>query len=295
MKVLVACEESQEVTAAFIAAGHDAMSCDLYHPGAKGLPHYQGDLFDVLGDGWDLVIAHPPCTAIAVSGNRWYAGTQARCDAIAFVERIWFFEGYRGPLCIENPVGVLTTQSRLPVKPQYIQPWQFGHGETKRTGLWLRDLPPLAPTNIVCGREQRIWKMAPGPDRQRERSKTFPGIAAAMAAQWSCITTPDYCIQSIAARIGCAATICQSPADYCSDNERVIDALNEADADDRPVVDEAPWEDGFSWPGYEYVAYVPILERRRDEILSIFKEEPLTKEQASALIDELAEIETRLD
>jgi len=184
LNVLIACEESQEVTAAFIALGHNAMSCDLNHDGAKGLPHYRGDLFDILGDGWDLVIAHPPCTYIAVSGNRWYAGTQARRDAVAFIERIWFFAGYRGRLGIENPVGVLTTESRLPVKPQYIQPWLFGHGETKRTGLCLRHLAPLAPTQIVEGREQRIWKMPPSPERAKLRSRTYPGIAAAMAEQW---------------------------------------------------------------------------------------------------------------
>ena len=182
MKILVACEESQEVTAAFIALGHDAMSCDLL-PGAKGLPHYQGDMFDILQNDWDLVIAHPPCTYIAVSGNRWYVGTPERKQGVEFVERIWFEWG--GKLCIENPVGVLT-KSRIPVSPQYIQPWQFGHGETKKTGLWLRGLPELVPTNIVDGREQRIWKMPPSPDRQRMRSRTYSGIAQAMASQWSC-------------------------------------------------------------------------------------------------------------
>lgn len=184
MNILVGCETSQEVLAAFMALGHTGMSCDKYYPGEKGLPHYQGDLFDILGCGWDLVIAHPPCTHLAVSGNRWYAGTQQRLDAIAFVERIWFFDGYKGPLAIENPVGVLSTQSRLPVAPQYIQPWQFGHGETKKTGLWLRDLPPLAPTNTAEGREQRIWKMPPSAGRQKERSRTYSGIAQAMAQQW---------------------------------------------------------------------------------------------------------------
>lgn len=194
MNIAVMGEESQEVLAAFMALGHTGISCDIAHPGAKGLPHYQGDMFDILGCGWDLVIAHPPCTYIAVSGNRYYAGTQKRLDAIAFVEKIWFFDGYRGPLCIENPVGVLTTMSRLPVKPQYIQPWQFGHGETKKTGLWLRDLPPLKPTCIVEGREQRIWKMPPSETRSRERSRTYPGIAKAMAEQWGGKVTNVTCL-----------------------------------------------------------------------------------------------------
>jgi hypothetical protein len=183
MRVLIGCEESGVVRDAFAALGHDAWSCDLLPSRTPG-NHYQCDLFDVLGSGWDLVITHPPCTAVAVCGNKTYAGTQARRDGIEFIERIWFYKGYQGHLAIENPVGVLPTQSRLPVKPQYIQPWQFGHGETKRTGLWLRDLPRLIPTNIVAGREQRIWKMPPGENRQRDRSVTFSGIAAAMAEQW---------------------------------------------------------------------------------------------------------------
>jgi hypothetical protein len=183
MNVLIACEESGTVRDEFTQLGHNAWSCDIL-PTCKTGNHYQCDLFDVLGNGWDLVIAHPPCTALSLSGNRWYAGTQARRDAIAFVERIWFFDDYSGPLAIENPVGVLTTQSLLPTRPQYIQPWQFGHGETKKTGLWLRGLAPLIPTHIVEGREQRIWKMPPSSDRQRERSITYPGIARAMAAQW---------------------------------------------------------------------------------------------------------------
>jgi hypothetical protein len=187
MNIAVLGENSQEVLAAFVALGHTGISCDLNHEGEKGLPHYKGDMFDILGCGWDLVIAHPPCTHIAVSGNRWWAGTPERKAAIEFVERIWFFQYYTGPLCIENPVGVLTTESRIPVKPQYIQPWQFGHGETKKTGLWLRDLPPLVPTDIVDGRENRIWKMPPSPDRAKERSRTYPGIARAMAEQWGAL------------------------------------------------------------------------------------------------------------
>jgi len=182
-KILVACECSGIVRDAFAAIGWDAWSCDLKPSETPG-NHYQGDMFDILGCGWDLVIAHPPCTHLSVSGNRWYAGTQARLDAVKFVERIWDFDGYRGSLVIENPVGVLSTMSKLGKASQYIQPWQFGHGETKKTGLWLRDLPKLQPSNIVSGRDNRILKMAPSPERQTERSRTYSGIAAAMASQW---------------------------------------------------------------------------------------------------------------
>ena len=181
MNVLVACEESQEVTAAFIALGHNAMSCDLL-PGAKGLPHYQGDMFDLDFSQFDLVIAHPPCTWIANSGNKHYAKTQKRQEAADFIWRVWNIPVVR--MALENPVGQINTYLPGMPKPQYIQPHQFGHGETKKTGLWLRGLPPLVPTNDVPGREQRIWKMPPSPDRQRERSRTYPGIAQAMAQQW---------------------------------------------------------------------------------------------------------------
>jgi len=181
MKVLIACEYSGTVRDAFIARGHDAMSCDLLPTDKEG-PHYQGDLFDVLNDGWDLVIAHPPCTALCVSGNRHYAETQARLDGVEFVEKIW--DGYGGKLAIENPVGVLSSMSKLGKATQYIQPWQFGHGETKKTGLWLRDLPLLTPTDIVEGRADRIHKMPPSVDRWKLRSTTYAGIAKAMAEQW---------------------------------------------------------------------------------------------------------------
>ena len=183
MRVLVGCEESQEVTAAFIALGHDAMSCDIDYPGAKGLPHYQGDMFDLDFSQFDLIIAHPPCTCIANSGNRHYAGTQARKEAADFIWKVWNIPCKR--LAIENPVGQINTYLPDMPQPQYIQPYEFGHGETKKTGLWLRGLPPLVPTNKVDGREQRIWKMPPGPNRKRDRSRTYPGIARAMAEQWS--------------------------------------------------------------------------------------------------------------
>lgn len=181
MKILIACEYSGIVRDAFIERGHNAISCDLL-PTEKIGPHYQGDLFDILDDSYDLIIAHPPCTAICVSGNRHYAGTQARIDGIKFIEHIW--DTYKGPLAVENPVGVLSTMSKLGKPTQYIQPWQFGHGETKKTGLWLRGLPKLIPTDIIEGRENRIWKMPPSMDRGKLRSCTYQGIADAMAAQW---------------------------------------------------------------------------------------------------------------
>ena len=181
MKVLVACEYSGIVRDAFIRRGHDAMSCDLLPTDSPG-PHYQGDVFDLDWSSFDLVIAHPPCTALAVSGNRHYAGTKAREDAAEFVRRMWRQPVER--LAIENPVGVLNRLLPDLPRPQYVQPWQFGHGETKKTGLWLRGLPPLEPTEIVDGREQRIWKLPPSADRWKIRSTTFPGIADAMAEQW---------------------------------------------------------------------------------------------------------------
>lgn len=181
MKILVACEYSGIVRNAFAEKGHDAVSCDLLSSESSG-KHFKGDLWDIAYNyDWDLVIAHPPCTHLAVSGNRWYAGTKEREDAVKFVERIWYLKVDK--LCIENPVGVLSTKSKLP-KPYYIQPWQFGHGETKKTGLWTRGLPQLQPTNIVEGRADRIHKMPPSKDRSKLRSLTYQGIADAMAQQW---------------------------------------------------------------------------------------------------------------
>jgi hypothetical protein len=197
MRVLVACEFSGAVRDAFAALGHDAWSCDILPSETPG-NHYQGDLFDVILDGWNLVIAHPPCTALCVSGNRWYAGIDARRQAIEFVERIWSLPLPR--LVIENPVGVLSTMSVLGKASQYIQPWQFGHGETKKTGLWLRGVPPLQPTQIVQGREGRVWRMPPSATRSLERARTYPGVAAAMAEQWSAaLTTPPVlCFEQLA-------------------------------------------------------------------------------------------------
>lgn len=182
MKVLVACEYSGVVRDAFIGGGHSAMSCDLL-PTERPGPHYQGDVLDVLDDGWDLMLAFPPCTHLAVSGARWFPEKRAdgrQQAALAFVRALLDADIPR--IALENPVSIISSHIRKP--DQTIQPWQFGHGETKRTCIWLKGLPPLTPTNIVEGREARVHRMAPGPDRWKERSRTFPGIAQAMADQW---------------------------------------------------------------------------------------------------------------
>ena len=180
MRVLVACEYSGTVRDAFLSAGHDAMSCDLLPTDAAG-PHYQGDVRDVLNDGWDLMIAHPPCTHLAVSGARWFKAKQVeQAEALAFVRLL--MDAPVSRIAIENPVSVISSRIRKP--DQVIQPWQFGHGETKATCLWLKGLPKLTPTNIVDGRINRIHRMPPSPDRWKLRSTTYKGIAAAMAAQW---------------------------------------------------------------------------------------------------------------
>lgn len=180
MKVLVGCEYSGIVRDAFIARGHDAMSCDLL-PTERAGPHYQGDVRDVLGDGWDLAIFHPPCTHLAVSGARWFREKQdEQAEALEFVRELLAAPIPR--IALENPVSIISSRIRKP--DQTIQPWQFGHGEVKRTCLWLHNLPPLVPTMIVEGREARVHRMPPGPDRWKERSRTFPGIAEAMAKQW---------------------------------------------------------------------------------------------------------------
>lgn len=191
MRVLVACEESQEVCKAFRARGHEAFSNDIV-PCSGGHPewHIQDDVRNVLRHDisseaeWDLVIAFPPCTDLAVSGARWFKEKQANGEqekSIQFFEFFTYLKTYQ--VAIENPIGIMSTLYRKP--DQIIQPWQFGHGETKSTCLWLKGLPKLTPTNIVEGREQRIWKMAPSADRAKLRSKTYPGIAKAMAATWS--------------------------------------------------------------------------------------------------------------
>ncbi len=184
MRVLVACESSGTVRDAFIRAGHDAMSCDLLPTDVPG-PHYQGDVFDVIDYPWDLMIGHPPCTHLSVSGSRHFAAKKldGRQQAgVSFFMRLIRQSAHIQMVAIENPVCIMSSLYRKP--DQIIQPWQFGHGETKATCLWLKGLPLLQPTNIVEGREARIHRMPPFPDRWKERSKTFHGIADAMASQW---------------------------------------------------------------------------------------------------------------
>jgi hypothetical protein len=184
MKVLIGCESSGKVRDAFIALGHDAMSCDLLPTDAPG-PHYQGDVFDVLDYPWDIGIFHPACTHLSVSGARHFAAKRMdgrQQAAVAFVMRLERRSRHIRKRAFENPVSIL---SRLWRKPdQIIQPWQFGHGETKATCLWLDGLDPLEPTEIVEGREARIHKMPPSADRWKKRSETFDGIARAFALQW---------------------------------------------------------------------------------------------------------------
>jgi hypothetical protein len=180
MKVLIACEYSGRVRDAFIKMGHDAMSCDLL-PTERPGPHYQGDVRNIMAMGWDLMIAHPPCTHLAVSGARYFAIKQdVQAEALEFVRMLMGADIPR--IAIENPVSIISTRIRKP--DQIIQPWQFGHGETKTTCLWLKNLPRLQTTNIVEGRADRIHKMPPSPDRWKERSRTYQGIADAMAEQW---------------------------------------------------------------------------------------------------------------
>lgn len=182
MRVLVACEYSGTVRDAFRALGHDAMSCDLLPTDVPG-PHYQGDVRDVLYDGWDLMIGHPPCTDLATSGNAHMAAKRAdgRVDAgLDFVRLLMNAPIPR--IAIENPRSVISSHIRP--ADQLIHPWQFGHGEQKATCLWIKNLTLLQPTQLVPGREQRIYNLSPSPDRWKERSKTFPGIAKAMAEQW---------------------------------------------------------------------------------------------------------------
>lgn len=185
MRILVACEESGRVRDAFIRRGHDAMSCDLLPTASPG-PHYRGDVQDVLGDGWDLMVAHPPCDHLAVSGARWFPEKRADGRQQAALEFVGLLLDADIPrIALENPVSIISSHFRKP--DQIIQPWQFGHGETKATCLWLKNLPPLTPTELVEGREPAVWKMPPGPDRKRLRSRTYHGVAEAMAAQWGAL------------------------------------------------------------------------------------------------------------
>lgn len=182
MKVLIACEYSGRVRDAFIKLGHDAISCDLLPTDAPG-PHYQGDVFDIINDGFDLMIAHPPCTHLAVSGARHFARKRESGEQQAAIE--FFMSLANAPIAkkaIENPICIMSSIWRKP--DQIIHPWMFGHGETKSTCLWLEGLEKLKPTNIVEGREDRIHKMPPSADRWKLRSTTYQGIADAFAEQW---------------------------------------------------------------------------------------------------------------
>ncbi len=185
MKVLIACEFSGIVRDAFIALGHNAWSCDLL-PTEKPGPHLEMSVLHVLEHDpeWDMMIAHPPCTMLTRSGARWWKGREKEQQAsLDFVKSL--MDAPIGRICIENPPGKIGTAIRK--ADQTIQPWQFGHGETKATSFWLKNLPFLRQTNIVEGREPRVHWAKPGPDRWKERSRTLPGIAAAMASQWGAL------------------------------------------------------------------------------------------------------------
>ena len=190
MRVLVACEYSGTVRDAFKARGHDAWSCDLLPTDSPG-QHIQGDVLEILNDEWDLVIAHPPCTHLAVSGARWFKDKQKeQGEALEFFRKI--LEAPVNKICVENPVSIVSSRIRKP--DQTIQPWMFGHEVSKKTCLWLKNLPLLTPTNIVgkgefvtfsSGKKMPSWyNLSPGEDRWKIRSKTFEGIAKAMAEQW---------------------------------------------------------------------------------------------------------------
>lgn len=190
MRVLIACEYSGTVRDAFIARGHDAISCDLLPSETPG-PHYQGQVQDILRDGWDLMIAHPPCTHLAVSGARWFKDkAQEQAEALDFVRLLLAAPIPR--IALENPVSIISSRIRKP--DQIIQPWQFGHEASKTTCLWLKRLPPLTPTNVVgkgarhvtkSGKSLPKWyNLPPSADRWKIRSATFQGIADAMANQW---------------------------------------------------------------------------------------------------------------
>lgn len=197
MKVLIACEFSGTVRDAFKRRGHDAWSCDLLPTEAPG-NHIQGDVLNVLDDGWDLMIGHPPCTHLAVSGARHFHKKKKRQQrALEF-----FCALLNAPIpriCLENPVSV--AGSRVGPADQIIQPWQFGHGEMKTTCLWLKNLRPLRPTKIVEGREQRVHRMPPSPDRWKLRAKTYEGVAEAMADQWGDGRMAGFGLDTMAARV----------------------------------------------------------------------------------------------
>ena len=181
MRIIIGCEISGKVRDAFYRRGHDVWSCDLRysdHP-----RHIQDDILDWIDEHWDMGVFFPPCTHLCVSGARWFKDKQREQQkAINFVQQLW--DAPIDKICVENPVGVLSTKSTLGKATQYIQPWEYGHGETKKTGLWLKGLPKLVPTDIVEGRENRIHKLPPSKDRGMLRGITYQGIADAMADQW---------------------------------------------------------------------------------------------------------------
>ncbi len=195
MRVLVACEYSGRVRDAFIRKGHEAVSCDLLPTDVEG-PHYQGDVFDIINDGWDLMICHPPCTFLSVSGMHWtkrgLRDPQLTEDALEFVQKL--LNAPIEKIALENPVSVISSRIRKP--DQVIQPWQFGHDASKKTCLWLKNLPLLQPTNVIEPRivdGKKRWgnqtdsgqnRLGPSEDRWKIRSETFEGIAEAMAQQW---------------------------------------------------------------------------------------------------------------
>ena len=182
MKILIACEESGVVTSAFRRRKHQAYSCDVLPTRGVRQFHYQMDVKEALQDSWDMIIAFPPCTHLCSSGARWWKEKREDGRQDEAIEFFMQFTGCAPKVAIENPIGLMSKEYRKP--DQIIQPWQFGHGETKATCLWLEDLPLLNPTKIVDGREARVHRMAPGPERARQRSVTYQGIADAMADQW---------------------------------------------------------------------------------------------------------------
>ena len=199
MRVLIGCEYSATVREAFKSRGHDAVSCDIDHGTDIDGAHYLGDMFDMLCLPWDLIIAHPPCTALTVAGNSTYGAGKPkhhmRLEAAAWTEKLWYAALKASPrVCFENPVGVLGRFSSLP-KATFVHPWQHGHLEQKKTGLFLHNLPALVPTydvhdammRLPVNKRQRLHYLPPSPDRWKIRSVTFPGIAAAMADQWGAL------------------------------------------------------------------------------------------------------------
>jgi len=188
LPILIGCEESQTICKAFRDAGYEAFSCDIEPTRGNSEWHYQADIMNVIPTRkWSLIILHPDCTAMAVSGNRWYGKNMPknneRVKAIEWTIKLWdMAKKHSKCAALENPVSVIFSHINDPVC--YVQPWQHGHGETKKTGFALHNLEPLKPSNIVDGREQRVWKMPPSPTRKRDRSKTYEGIAKAIVMQW---------------------------------------------------------------------------------------------------------------